>query len=385
MAEEGSETTNSGGEAQNESDRHFWLRVRDPRIVRFRGVDTETHARHSNELARLKAVFAPSESARTAAELELARRTAEVETLKIQLMSEQSMASSFDSNAIKHKIREIEKKHARIATLLARNVDIILPELYAELAKLQSTPILWADYNLKFSRLHFQRAKIDKVLQSLLRQRSKNVLLAHALEEEKQQHLRLYALMNAYHSDVSQFSKEWSNRIDVLQRANDNHLPPALLTATLSRVHQLLTGTTAFNLQKMKSKAKEQAEIKKSLCDDGISQLESSELGRLRQSVDHFYAVLYKDHHGKHPHMTSPLVAEACRKTESATSKLASSLECLLKEYTSRSRAISELPKELQFERNLWVKFYGGSSQAKQLRAAFDEIKSGHASGLLLT
>lgn len=366
----------SGSNVENRSDmlddaaetsRYHWLNVADPKQVQFRGVDAATHARHSNELKRLRELFAPSESARTLAELELARKNAEVETLKLQ--SHQPL-SHLDDLMFKQKSRELQKKHQKIKTLLARNLETILPELYAELAKLQSTPILWADYNLKLSRLHLKRVKIDHVVSSLLKHRSKSLLVSHLLEDEKKQHVMLYTLLNAISNDTTQIARHWNARRQILQnRVSTPANPPHL--ATLSLISQLLDAGLHFNSNRF---AKALAKLREKKSGESASQIEAIELEKMKKSIKALYKMLYANSATKQPMLTPPEVNEQCRKLEASTGVLATSMESILKEFSGKSKVISELPKELQFERKLWTLFFTGRSAA--LKTAFDDLQA---------
>lgn len=357
-------------ESSSESTRHFWLKVRDPKTVRFRGVDTETHARHSNEMARLKALYPTSEAKKTNAELEVARFSAQIETLKLQLMNDQQSAS-MDVNTLKHKAREIQKKLSLVQAHLARNLQTVLPELYEALATIQSTPILWADYNLKLSRLHFQKAKIDQVVSYLLKQRSKAVFLTFALEDEKKRHIRTSTLLSAVKNATSQCAHEWSDRIDALQHSVEHPITSPLLTATLTRINQIITNSSAYSASKLLQKVKTLNDIRRQTQRKDHSQIEA-EISRIRAAVLHLHALLHQNSIGKVPAATDPKITEAFAKTEAASAALASTMEGILKQHTQASKSVAELPNELQFERNLWIYFFGGKS--KHIKQAFDDL-----------
>lgn len=365
------QSTNSG----DENSRYFWMKVTDPKDIRFRGVDADTHARHSTELTRLRDLYAPSESSRTSADLELARRTAEVETLKLQLISNnQQTHLAIDEVVYKQRMRELQKKYSRVKAVLARNVDVILPELYAEMAKLQSTPILWADYNLKLSRLHLQRVKIDLIVSNLLKQRSKAVILSCILNTEKNHHLTLHNLLNTMQAEMSQKSKDWSARAATLrQRSSQPPSPPQL--EHLRILSQIFEAGLTLNTSKMERVALEAGEKKRSddVLLETLASREASELAKVKRSINRVQELLYKSSAGKHPVQTPPEIAQACRKMDSSTSSLASSMEALLKEFTIKSRAISDLPKEAKFERDLWTHFFTGKSTL--VKAAVEDLQ----------
>lgn len=367
----GDATSSSG----DETSRYFWMKVTDPKDIRFRGVDSETHARHSTELTRLRELYTPSEKARTSAELELARRTAEVETLKLQLINNNQQSKiAIDEVVYKQRMRELQKKYARVKAMLARNVDAVLPELYAELAKLQSTPILWADYNLKLSRLHLQRVKIDLIASNLLKQRSKAVIISSVLNHEKNRHLSLYGLLNSMQSDTSQKAREWSARAAILRQRASHPSPPPQLEhlRILSQVFEIGVTLNASKLEKAIVDAGEKKQTDETSL-ESLASREAAELAKMKRSIERVYGLLYKDSVGKQPIQTPAEVAQACRKMDASTSTLAASMEALLREFTIKSKAISDLPKEARLERDLWIQFFTGKSAA--LKVAFDDLQ----------
>lgn len=359
------------------SSRYHWKGVANPKEIRFAGVDAETHARQSTELARLRDLYAPSEKAKTAAELELARRNAEIETCKLQLINSAGSApNGIDEVTYKQRARELQKKYARLQTMLARNVEVILPELYSELAKLQSTPILWADYNLKLSRLHLQRVKIDLVVSSLLKQKSKSVLLSWVLNNERNQHVALNNMLNVIHRETSKLARNWNNRAAHfrLRCAQPSSSPQLEHFRILSQM--LLENGLTLNIAKLERAVADLGEKKRNVSKMGENRAskETSELAKIKKSIDIAHNLVYKDSIGKQPIQTPPEIAQACRKMDSATAALASSMEVLLKNFTSKSQAIAELPREARFERDLWTYFFTGKSAA--VKVAFDNLNS---------
>ena len=350
-----------------EKSRYDWLRVADPKLVRFRGVDAETHARQSTELARLRELFVPSECAKTSAAVELARRTAEIETLKLQLLAAAHHQahpphSIVDESKYKQKARELTKKQQRLRALLSTNLEILLPELYQDLAKLQSTPILWADYNLKLSRLHLQRVKVDLVITSLLKQRSKSILLSRVLNDEKRQHILLHRLISSMQSETKQVAESWRERNDILhQRALHPPTPPQY--TQLKLISQLLDAGFNFQPSRLATVAIKVGEARRSCANAQLLRnKETEEAHRITERLERLRTLLFKESSGKQPILASPQLAERCRRMDSATVALASAMESLLRDFTTKSKAISELPRELQFERNMWLYFFGGRS-----------------------
>lgn len=374
-----SSTTSNSSDITNtsmdESSRYHWMKVADPKDIRFRGVDAETHARHSTELTRLRDLYAPSESARTSAELELARRNAEVETLKLQLINNNQHTSlSMDEVVYKQRMRELQKKYSRVKTMLARNLDVVLPELHADLAKLQSTPILWADYNLKLSRLHLQRVKIDLIVTNLLKQRSKAIILSNVLNQEKNHHITLHSLLNSMHSETSQQAKVWSARAAILRQRVSHPTSPSQLEH-IRILSQIFDAGLTLNVPKLEKAVIEAGERKQNIVSvsDSFASKEAAELAKIKKSIDRVYSLLYKDSVGKYPVQTSPEIAQSCRKMESSAASLGASMEALLKEFTTKSKAISDLSKEARFERDLWTYFFAGKSAV--VKAAFENIE----------
>jgi HAUS augmin-like complex subunit 3 len=180
--------------------------LNDPSLQFIRGIDAETHAKNCQEMNRLQnafvsyfyaifqaqmtndtitASYAASELDKIQADLLLVRTKAAYDTVKLQLLREQQYyaidaatlkcadilvvclyrsISLMNLSLHRHKISEAKSGITKSKQSLKRQLDTAVAETLSELAQLQSTTILWGDYNLKIARQHYKIFKQQKVL-----------------------------------------------------------------------------------------------------------------------------------------------------------------------------------------------------------------------------
>lgn len=92
------------------------------------------------------------------AELALTKKRAIVETLKTLMTKQRPNAQEN-----KDRLTELRKQLIQLKAMNSKALDTTVNNLVLDLAKLQSTPILWGDYSLKIARQHFSIYKQNKV------------------------------------------------------------------------------------------------------------------------------------------------------------------------------------------------------------------------------
>jgi len=97
----------------------------------------------------------------------------------------------------RQRICDTKKCLLKTRQALAKNVDSTIRDLVIELAKLQSTPILWGDFNLKIARQHYFIYKQSKAISHLLSQQARHVILAVFLGMERDELLNIFTLLSS--------------------------------------------------------------------------------------------------------------------------------------------------------------------------------------------
>jgi len=103
---------------------------------------------------------------RIRAEIEVTKKRTALECTKSLLMKQHQRFFELgggESPENQRRLSELRKQLILLKSANSKLMDVTIFGIVNELAKLQSTPILWGDYNLKIARQHFHIYKQNKV------------------------------------------------------------------------------------------------------------------------------------------------------------------------------------------------------------------------------
>ncbi|XP_060551458.1 HAUS augmin-like complex subunit 3 [Ruditapes philippinarum] len=207
-----------------EDSRFEILEVSDPDSLLVRGESADVNIKDCKELARLQSLYIKSETDRVKSLLEMKK-------LKSQKQSAQGILESlktgtFSTDHGKNKER-LQKLHSSIHAVRGDFHELgenEVPKLIQECKDAKVLRVLTGDYNLKLARQDYFTTNQDKVINELVKQRSRNEFVTMALEVELRRHRELHHVLTSLHTQLHKQHVQYQARMSVM---SDNSLTPA--------------------------------------------------------------------------------------------------------------------------------------------------------------
>lgn len=199
-----------------EDSRFEILEVSDPDSLLVRGENQDVNIRDCKELARLQALYIQGETERVKSLAELRKFKSQQHYVQGLLDSLKSGTFCTDKLQNKERLRKLQLSlqavHQDFQTLGEHEV----PKLIQESKEAKVLQVLTGDYNLKLARQDYFTSNQEKVINELIKQRSRNEFVTMSLEVELRQHRELHHILTSLYTQLYDQYVQYQGRLSVM-------------------------------------------------------------------------------------------------------------------------------------------------------------------------
>ncbi|XP_053393932.1 HAUS augmin-like complex subunit 3 [Mercenaria mercenaria] len=207
-----------------EDSRFEILEVSDPDSLLVRGENPDVNIKDCKELARLQSLYVKSETDRVKAQLEMKKLKSQKQSAQEILESLKTGTFSTDHGKNKERLQKLQASMQAVRRDFLVLGENEVPKLIQECKDAKVLRVLTGDYNLKLARQDYFTSNQDKVINELVKQRSRNEFVTMALEVELRRHRELHHVLTSLHTQLHNQHVQYQARMSVM---GDSSLTPA--------------------------------------------------------------------------------------------------------------------------------------------------------------
>lgn len=207
-----------------EDSRFEILEVSDPDSLLVRGESHDVNIKDCKELARLQSLYIKSETDRVKALLEMKKLKSQKQTAQGILESLKTGTFSVDHVKNKERLQKLQSSVQAVRRDFMALGESEVPTLIQECKGAKVLRVLTGDYDLKLARQDYFTSNQDKVINELVKQRSRNEFVTMALEVELRRHRELHHILTSLHTQLHNQHVQYQGRMSVM---SDSALTPA--------------------------------------------------------------------------------------------------------------------------------------------------------------